>query len=255
MVEGEPVKCIDLNADVGEGFASTDADLIPLISSANIACGGHAGDASSMATAVALCRAHGVAVGAHPSIPDRAGFGRRDLDIDHHELRTSVVTQILGLAAVARAEGVPLVHVKPHGALYNRAATDRLIAELVADAVRQADPGLVLVGLAGSCLTEAGRAAGLRVSREGFADRRYTPRALLLARTEAGAVLDDPEDARRQALSLVLAGRVSASDGSVVPVEIDTLCLHGDGPHAVVFARQIRESLAAAGVQIRAVSP
>lgn len=249
---GEPVKQIDLNADVGEGYASTDAALIPLLSSANIACGGHAGNADSIAAAVSLCRAHGVAVGAHPSYPDAAGFGRREISMDWQELRASLVSQIRQIARIARAAGVALVHVKPHGALYNRAATDPLLATLVAEAVREVDPSLVLVGLAGSCLPAAGRAAGLRVSREGFADRRYTPQALLVPRSAAGSVLEDPVLVREQVLSLVLAGRVMSSSGCAVPVEVDTICLHGDGPHAVLFARHVRESLEGAGVCIRA---
>jgi UPF0271 protein len=245
------MKRIDLNADVGEGFAGTDAALIPLLSSASIACGGHAGDADSMAAAVALCRAHGVAVGAHPSYPDAAGFGRRDMSISAHELQSSIVSQITALAAVARAAGVPLVHVKPHGALYNRAASDVALATLVADAVLQVDSSLALVGLAGSCLPAAGRAAGLRVLHEGFADRRYSSRGMLVPRSEPGSVLEDPADAREQVLSLVLAGQVISSAGRAVQVRVDTICLHGDGPHAVVFARYIRESLATAGVNVR----
>lgn len=241
---------IDLNADVGEGFAETDAALIPLVTSANIACGGHAGDASTMEASVALCLAHGVAMGAHPSYPDREGFGRREIGIDRAVLQGELVAQIGALAAVVASRGARLAHVKPHGALYNRAAVDADVAQVVAEAVRAVDPSLVLVGLAGSRLLEAGRAVGLRTRGEGFADRRYSAQGLLVPRAEPGAVIDEEDRVRDQVMSMVLERQVHAPGGEVVPLSVDTVCLHGDGPHAVVFARLVRESLRAAGVQL-----
>jgi UPF0271 protein len=244
---------IDLNADVGEGFGATDAALVPLLSSANIACGGHAGDAGTMAACVALCQAHGVAIGAHPSDPDREGFGRRDVAIDAQDLRASLSAQIRALAEVAHASGARLTHVKPHGALYNRAAVDPVLAALVADVVRQVDPSLLLMGLAGSCVPVAGRAAGLGVLAEGFADRRYTEHGFLLPRNAVSAVIEDSGEVREQLLSMVLEGCVVSACGSTVHIEPDTVCLHGDGPHAVAFARLVRKVLGEAGVGIRAV--
>ncbi len=248
------MKRIDVNADVGEGFAAVDAALVPMLSSANIACGGHAGDAGTMAACVALCIAHGVAIGAHPSYPDREGFGRRDMKLAECEIRSAVSAQIEALAAIAAAAGAVLTHVKPHGALYNRAAVDPALATAIAVAVRDVDPSLALVGLAGSRLPEAGRRAGLRVLCEGFADRRYTRQGLLVSRSEADAVIVAPEDLRAQLISMVLHHRVQSRDGIPVPLDIDTVCLHGDGPHAVEFAHLVREVLADAGVQISAVS-
>ncbi len=246
---------IDLNADVGEGFTETDAGLIPLLTSANIACGGHAGDVATMTASVALCRAHGVAVGAHPSYPDREGFGRREMTMDLQELRAALIAQINAIATVAEAAGTRLRHVKPHGALYNRAAADPALATVVAEVVRDVDPSLLLVGLAGSCLPAAGRAAGLRVIGEGFADRRYTLHGFLVPRSERGAVLDDPDEVREQVISLVLDRRVTACCGNPVALDVDTLCLHGDGPHAIAFARLVREALLGAGVAFGMIVP
>ena len=247
------IRRIDLNADVGEGFTETDAALIPLLTSANIACGGHAGDMTTMSASVALCRAHGVAVGAHPSYPDKQGFGRREMTMDVRELRAALITQIDAIATVAGAAGSRLRHVKPHGALYNRAAADPHLAKVVAEAVRDVDPSLLLVGLADSCLPAAGRAAGLRVLGEGFADRRYTAQGYLLPRSERGAVLDHPDEVREQVISLVLDRSVVSSCGNTVALDVDTLCLHGDGPHAIAFARLVRESLLGAGVMFGAI--
>ena len=246
---------IDLNADVGEGFADSDTLLLPLVTSANIACGGHAGDASSMAATVALCSVHGVAIGAHPSYPDREGFGRRELPLDARELHRALTAQIESLAAIARDAAVRLGHVKPHGALYNRAAVDPAVAAIVVNAVREVDASLLLVGLAGSRLLEAGRAAGLRVVAEGFADRRYTAEGLLVPRTEPRALLTDPDDVCSQVRSMVMDRRVTSLDEVSVPLEIDTVCLHGDGPHAVEFARLVRGALLGAGVVVGAVQP
>ena len=246
---------IDLNADIGESFGAwrmgLDTDVLPLVSSANIACGYHAGDPRTMSDSVAHCLRHGVAMGAHPSYPDREGFGRREMALSPREIREAVIYQVGALAGIAAAAGARLVHVKPHGALYNRAAIDAAAAEAIACAVRDIDPSLALVGLAGSLLPAAGRAAGLRVLEEGFADRRYTARGLLAPRGEAGAMIEDPAEAAAQVLAMVCEGKVSAIDGEPVMLRVDTVCLHGDGPQAVVFAHQLRRALSGAGVVVR----
>lgn len=244
---------IDLSADVGEG-ATGDAALIPLMSSVNVACGGHAGDEATMARTVELARAAGAVVGAHPGYPDREGFGRRALPIPASELEASLVEQIRLLGRVAAGLGVAVAHVKPHGALYNAAVNDAALAGLVARAVRAAAPGAALVGLAGSALVEAGRAAGIPVLAEAFADRAYEPDGRLRSRSLPGALLDEPVAAAAQALSIARDGLVRALDGSWVPVRADTLCLHGDTPAAPALARAVRSALEAAGVVISAAA-
>jgi 5-oxoprolinase (ATP-hydrolysing) subunit A len=246
---------IDLNADVGESYAAwtmgDDAALLPLVTSANVACGAHAGDPLVMARTVALARRLGVSVGAHPGYPDRDGFGRRDLPMTGEELRATVLAQLGALDAIARAAGVTLRHVKPHGALYTNAARDPALAQLIADCVRHVSPALVLVGLAGSALLDAGRAAGLAVAAEAFADRAYEPDGSLRSRRHHDAVHHDPAAAAAQARDLVVDGRVRAHDGTWVPVHADTLCIHGDSPGAPAIAAAVREALAAAGVVVR----
>jgi 5-oxoprolinase (ATP-hydrolysing) subunit A len=247
---------IDLNSDVGEGFGAwtigNDAALIPLLSSVNIACGFHAGDPLVMERTVGLAVAAGVSIGAHPGYPDLAGFGRRDLDMTAAELEAAIVYQLGALAAFARAAGSELRHVKPHGALYNRAAIDPSVAEAIARSVRRLSRELILVGLAGSAMLDAGRAAGLSVAAEAFADRAYEPDGRLRPRRLPGAVHTDPDAAAAQAISIVRDGRVTAHDGSIVEVRADTICLHGDTPGAPAIARAVRIGLEAAGVAIAA---
>ena len=247
---------IDLNADVGESYGAwqmgRDDELIPLVTSVNIACGAHAGDPLVMAGTVALAVASGASIGAHPGYPDRDGFGRRDLSLRPDELTASLLYQLGALAAFVRDAGGVLRHVKPHGALYNRAAQDAALAGVIADAVRRFDPTLVLVGLGGSRLLDAGRAAGLAVASEAFADRRYEPDGALRSRRFADAVLADAETAAQQAVAIATLGRVNASDGSSIEVHADTLCVHGDTPNAAAYARAIRAALAAAGVTVAA---
>jgi UPF0271 protein len=245
---------VDLNCDLGEG-AGHDAELMPLVTSANIACGGHAGDRETMRATVELARRHGVAVGAHPGFADPAHFGRRELALAPEAAAELVLDQVSTLRAVALGLGVTVRHVKPHGALYNLAARDRRLAAAIAEAVRRVDPGLILVGLAGSELLAAGREGGLRVASEAFADRAYRADGSLVPRGEAGALLADPAAAAAQALRLAREGRVRAGDGADVAVVADTLCLHGDGPSAVAFARRLRAELAAAGIVLRALAP
>lgn len=240
-------RILDLNADLGESYGpwvmGADASLLPLVSSANIACGFHAGDPEVMHQTVALALRHGVALGAHPSLPDRQGFGRRAMAISPKEAYSLVLYQIGALAGFARAAGGRLAHVKPHGALYNQAAQDPALARAIAEAVVDFDPGLRLVGLSGSALTAAGEAAGLAVVHEAFADRRYQADGSLVPRTHPEAVLHDPDAVLAQVKGLVETGTVIALDGSTVAVRADTLCLHGDNPEAVAFARRLRASL------------
>ncbi|HEY7132612.1 MAG TPA: 5-oxoprolinase subunit PxpA [Candidatus Limnocylindrales bacterium] len=252
-----PVRAtIDLNADVGESFGpwpmGVDEELVPLVTSVNVACGAHAGDATTILRTTALAVRHGVAVGAHPGYPDLAGFGRRDLDLSAEELRATIVVQVGSVIAGARVAGAAVRHVKPHGAMYNRAARHPAMAETIAAAIRDLDPGLVLVGLAGSESVVAGRAAGLRVAEEAFADRRYEPDGSLRSRRLDGALLD-AEAAAAQAVSIARDGCVTASDGSRLDVRADTICVHGDTPGAVGIARAVRSALEASGLTLTAL--
>jgi UPF0271 protein len=246
---------IDLNCDLGESFGAftigEDAAILPLISSASIACGLHGGDPATMRRTVALCLRHGVAIGAHPGLPDLAGFGRREMALSTDEVYELCLYQIGALAAFCQAAGAPLHHVKPHGALYNMAARDAALATAVAQAVRDFRPDLMLYGLAGSELVRAGRAHGLPVAEEAFADRRYESDGRLTPRREAGAVLEAPEEAAAQAADLVIAGRVRSRQGTLVAVRADTICLHGDRPRAAAFARCVRQRLDQHGIAVR----
>lgn len=245
---------VDLNCDCGESFGAwqmgDDAALLPHVTSANIACGGHAGDPGVMRRTIRLARQHGVAVGAHPGYPDLQGFGRRSLPLSPAEVADSVLAQIGALHALTRAEGVPLVHVKPHGALYNDAAVTPALAEAIAAAVAAFDRGLILVGLAGSALIAAGEAAGLRVAREAFADRRYEADGTLRRRGLPGALIEDDQQALTQAIAIVAEGRALTLDGAAVPIAADTICLHGDTPGAAARAALLRRGLAAAGIAV-----
>lgn len=254
---GTGERTIDLNADVGESFGpwpmGADRELVPLVSSVNVACGAHAGDPVTMLATCALAVRHGTVIGAHPGYPDLAGFGRRDLALSAAELRATLVVQIGAVQAAARlADGV-VRHVKPHGALYNLAARDRSVADTVASAIWDLDPGLVLVGLAGSSSLDAGRAAGLAVAAEGFADRRYEADGSLRSRSLPGALLA-AADAAAQAVSIARDGLVVAHDGSRVAVRADTICVHGDSPDAVAVAQAVRAALETAGIRIAPVA-
>jgi UPF0271 protein len=244
---------VDLNADVGEGCGQ-DAALMSLISSANIACGIHAGDVDSMREAVMLARDHGVAIGAHPSFPDREHFGRREMQLDASDVRQCIVAQIESLATVAAVAGTRLRHVKPHGALYNMAARERPLADAIARAVRAFDRSLVLFGLPGSELLRAGEAEGLRLASEGFADRAYAPDGSLVSRTRPGAVIHDPGEVVRRSLKIVTEGRVTAIDGSELQLDVSTLCVHGDTAGAQELTRRLRAGLEQQGIVVRAVS-
>jgi UPF0271 protein len=246
---------IDLNCDCGESFGpwslGDDEAVLPHVTSANVACGAHAGDPLVMQRTVRLCRELGVAVGAHPGYPDLQGFGRRALPLTPAEVEAYVLAQLGALYAVARAEGVTLRHVKPHGALYNVAAATPPVAEAIARAVAAFSRDLVLVGLAGSHLVAAGEAAGLRVAREAFADRGYSADGALLPRNTPGALILDPPANLDQALRIVAHGHALAPDGAQTPVAADTLCLHGDTPGAAARAAHLRHGLEEAGVLVR----
>lgn len=234
---------IDLNCDLGESFGSyslgNDAAIMPFITSANIACGLHAGDPLVMQATVRLAKEHGVQIGAHPGWPDLQGFGRREMKIDPAEAEALVLYQIGALAAFVRAEGLELRHVKPHGALYNQAAKDAALAEAVARAVKRFSVDLILVGLAGCGLLAAGRAIGLRVAGEAFPDRGYNSDGTLMSRNLPGALLKDPQAIAANAIRLARDG-IRFGDQTVIP---DTLCLHGDHPQAVENARLVHQAL------------
>lgn len=247
---------VDLNCDMGESFGAwssgADEEIIALVSSANIACGFHAGDPGVMRRTVDLALEYGVAIGAHPGFPDLAGFGRRKLEMSPVEVHDMVVYQVGALAAFAAARGATLHHVKPHGALYTMAAGDERLASAIASAVRDVDPGLLLYALAGSAMVDVAREAGLTVAEEVFADRGYTARATLVPRGEQGAVIEDSRDAARQALRMVRDGTVATIDGGEARVHADTICIHGDTPGAAEHARQLRAALLDSGVEVSA---
>lgn len=250
---------VDLNADLGEGFGAYgfggDDAVLACVTSANVACGFHGGDPRVMDRTVARAVARGVAVGAHPGHYDLRGFGRRAIPAEPEEVETDVLYQVGALAAFARAHGAALVHVKPHGALYNQAAADPALARAVARGVARADRSLVLVGLAGSDAMRAAAAEeGLRFAAEAFADRRYEADGTLRSRRLPGAVLDDPADAAAQAVAIVRDRRATAADGRAVTVEADTLCIHGDAPNAGAVAEAVRRALLGAGVDVRPLS-
>jgi UPF0271 protein len=248
------VKRIDINSDVGErALALEDGSeelLISLISSANIACGGHAGDAASMDAVVGLCVRYGVKVGAHPAYPDRAGFGRSKTALSASELEASVRGQVGSLAVVALRAGVKMHHVKPHGALYNVAAKDKEVAASIGRAVSAIDKSLILVGLDGSAMLDVWKSAGFAVVGEAFADRRYEPDGTLRSRSYADGLITDPGEAARQAVRIAKDGLICAVDGSKLPVQARTICIHSDTQNAVAIAAEVRRKLEAAGVVV-----
>ena len=245
---------VDLNCDLGESFGNytcgLDAEVITRISSANVACGFHASDPLVMARTVALAKKSGVAVGAHPGYPDLVGFGRRNLAVSCAELKAMVQYQIGALAVFCKAQGLVLQHVKPHGAMYNMAAKDRKLALAICEAVAEVDDRLILLGLSGSQLLEAAGEVGLPWASEVFADRQYEDDGFLTPRSVAGAVIAEDDAALSQVLQMVQEGTVTARSGKVIPVQADSICLHGDGPRAVVFAGKIRMTLEEAGVAV-----
>jgi UPF0271 protein len=243
---------IDVNADIAEMDSDIDAALMPYISSANIACGFHAGSLPQMAEAVRLCLQHHVAIGAHPSYRDREGFGRRPQRCSAAEIYQLMQDQLTALAAIAQAQQARLHHVKPHGALYNEAAVTPSVANVIAAAVRDFDSSLCLVGLANSQLIRSGNAIGLKTLAEGFVDRRYTDDGLLVARTQENALIETEQEAIDQAVAMVLQRQVRACSGTLVGLKVQTVCVHGDGPHAVAFAHALQKAFASHGIRMAA---
>ncbi len=248
------MKRVDLNCDLGESFGAyrlgSDAEVIPHISSANVACGFHASDPLWMDKTVQLAKAHGVAVGAHPGFPDLVGFGRRELSVSLPELKAMVQYQIGALQAFCRAQKVPLRHVKPHGAMYNMAAKNMDMARAICQAIAEVDDRLILLGLSGSRMLEAAREVGLPWASEVFADRAYEEDGSLTPRSRADAVITDEDQAIERVLQMVLQGTVTARSGKVIDIQADSICLHGDGAKAVAFASRIRQALTDAGISI-----
>jgi 5-oxoprolinase (ATP-hydrolysing) subunit A len=250
---------IDLNSDLGEAFGAwsmgDDEAMLDVVTSANVACGFHAGDPLTMLARCTTAAAVGVAIGAHVSYRDLAGFGRRAMDIPASELYGDVLYQLAALAGVAASVGARVTYVKPHGALYNRIVDDEVQAAAVANAVRAFDPGLAVLGLAGSEIDRAASARGLRFVREAFVDRGYREDGTLVPRSQPGAVLSDPATVAERAFTMVADGTVRTADGTPVPIEVDSLCVHGDSPDAVAMAVAVRARLEGAGVHIAPFAP
>lgn len=248
--------CIDLNSDLGESFGAwrmgDDAAMLPIVTSANIACGYHAGDPAGILATLRLAKTHGVAVGAHVGYRDLAGFGRRNMEPSHAELMADTLYQISALAGMARAAGTTLRYVKPHGALYNTIAHDARQAEAVIAAIRAFDPNLPLLALAGAAVVAQARAAGLTVIAEAFADRAYQPDGQLVSRSLPDAVLHDPQLIAQRMLRLAREGRITAIDGSEINLDAQSICVHGDTPEAVAIARSLRQALSAEGITLKA---
>lgn len=246
---------IDLNCDLGESFGAytigMDSEVIPLITSANVACGYHAGDPLVMAKTVSLCRQHNVQVGAHPGFPDLIGFGRRNLAVKPEEANAYVMYQVGALKAFCDAEGLQLHHVKPHGALYNMAGKDYALARAIAKAVQTIDETLPLLGLSGSQMIQAAKDIGLPYASEVFADRAYQQDGSLVPRTQPGAMITDEEEAVARVVRMAAEGKVTTIDGVDIPIQADSVCVHGDSPSALAFVAKIREALAKAEITVK----
>jgi UPF0271 protein len=247
---------IDLNSDLGESFGAYqigfDVDLFPLLSSANVACGFHGGEPRVMERTVREASAQNVAIGAHPGYPDRVGFGRRPLSATADEVRTDVLYQLGALDAFCHAAGVPLHHVKAHGALYNQATTDETVARAIAEAVAAFNPNLFLYAMPGSALEAAGKAVGLPTIREAFADRAYNADGTLVSRRLPGAMITNPQEAAARMVRLVTEGKLKTIDGQDIALEADSICTHSDTPTALDIVRAMSESFAKAGITVKA---
>ena len=245
---------VDLNSDLGESFGAytigMDEQVLRHISSANVACGWHAGDPEVMERTVRAAAAAKTAVGAHPGYPDLMGFGRRNMALSPDQARTAVVYQVGALQAFARAQGLPLQHVKPHGALYNTAARDMALALAICEGVKSVAPDAIILGLAGSCLLKAAQQTGLRWASEVFADRAYLSDGSLVPRSKPGAVITDRDAAIRRAVRMVKEGTVTSADGGDLPILAHSICVHGDNPEAVAFVEAIRAALISEGVKV-----
>lgn len=246
--------CVDLNCDLGESFGAykigMDEEVLPYITSANVACGFHASDPLVMEETVKLAAKTRAAVGAHPGFPDLMGFGRRNLNVSPAEVKAYVMYQVGALAAFCKAEGLAMQHVKPHGAMYNMAGKDYALARAVCEGIREVDDSLILLALSGSCMLKAAEDAGLRAAREVFADRAYEEDGSLVARTKPGAMITDEELAVFRVVRMVKEGKVESVTGKDIPIRADSVCVHGDGEKAVAFVRRIHAALLAEGVEI-----
>ncbi|MCI2774537.1 5-oxoprolinase subunit PxpA [Staphylococcus petrasii] len=248
---------IDLNCDLGEAFGNYsfggDKDIIPLITSANVACGFHAGDENVMNDTVKIAKDNGVSIGAHPGLPDLKGFGRRNIDIAPQEVYNLMIYQLGALEGFCKAHGTRINHVKPHGALYNMGAKDKDIAHTIAQAVYDFDPSLILVGLSNSLLISEAESVGLKTASEVFADRRYEDNGQLVSRKEADAVITDTDEALDQVIKMVTENKVISKNGKEIDLKADTICVHGDGAHALDFVSQIRKKLTKEGIDIQSL--
>ncbi|MCK8827351.1 LamB/YcsF family protein [Natroniella acetigena] len=249
---------VDLNSDIGESFGNyklgLDEEVAKYITSANIACGWHAGDPVVMEQTVKIAKENGVQIGAHPGLPDLIGFGRRKMDLTPTEAKAYIKYQLGALVAFAQGRDVKVEHLKPHGALYNMAAGDKELAEAIAEAVYEVDQNIILVGLANSQLVEAGLVKGLKVANEVFADRAYNCDGTLVSRRKEGAVIHDPQLAVKRIIKMVKEQKVTTITGEEIEIKADTICLHGDNPQAVELAREIKEGLEEEGVEVTAMS-
>lgn len=249
---------IDINCDMGESFGAyrlgTDEEILKYVTSANIACGFHAGDPATMRKTVKLALNHGVGIGVHPGLPDLAGFGRRNMDISPKEAYEMVVYQIGSLWAFVKAEGGTIQHVKPHGALYNMAAVNKELSEAIAEAVYKVNPELILFGLAGSELVKAGERTGLRTASEVFADRTYQEDRTLTSRKLPNCMITDDDEAVAQVIRMAKEGKVMTQQNVDVDIKADTVCIHGDGVHALSFAKKIRQALEDSGISVRKIA-
>ncbi|WP_141432167.1 5-oxoprolinase subunit PxpA [Bacillus sp. 03113] len=245
---------VDLNCDLGESFGAykvgMDEEILPFVTSANIACGFHAGDPAVMRKTVKLALQNGVAIGAHPGLPDLIGFGRRNMNISAQEAYDMVVYQIGALYGFIKSEGAAMQHVKPHGALYNMAVKNKELSETIAEAVYKVDPELVLFGSSGSEIVRAGEKIGLKTAHEVFADRTYQQDGSLTSRNQQDALIHSQEQAVAQVERMVKEGKVMSQQGVDISLKADTVCIHGDGTHALLFAQSIKESLEASGISI-----
>lgn len=248
---------VDLNCDMGESFGAyhlgADDAVFPFITSANVACGFHGGDPTVMRATIARARQRGVAVGAHPGFQDLIGFGRRNMDVTPDEVYDLVVYQVGALLGFANAAKIPLQHVKAHGALYNMAAVKPELAGAIARAVRDVDRELILFGLPGSHLISEGESAGLRTASEAFADRNYMSDGSLVSRKRPDAQVHDADEAVRRAIRMIREGKVTPVDGPDISIKVDTICIHGDGPHAVEFAERLRDAFEDAGISVQSL--
>lgn len=245
---------IDLNSDLGESFGAykigSDTNVIPLISSANVACGFHAGDPTVMTKTVELCKNSGCAIGAHPGYPDLVGFGRRNMAVSPEDVKAMVTYQIGALDAFCKAAGIRLQHVKPHGAMYNMAAKDPALAKAICEAIYEYDKDLILMGLANSEMITQAKALGLKAAAEVFADRAYEEDGTLVARSKPGSMITDEDEAVARVIRMIKEGNVTAITGKDISITADSVCVHGDGPKALAFVEKLRSAFAAEGISI-----